>query len=1191
MVKDVLCMSNTPRKGSAYIFAGIVNRRGSHNRINGINVSIDDNEIQKLLKRWLYPIPQVHYYERRIKNELVGVFEIMPDQYTGPYYIRENLNPADNAILAKNRFLRKDQLYYRRGTTNDWAREADKAYIVNWFQSYRNDRWQDWDEFKECCEYFNTEQHYILITSPLSHIDQSVLESFSHVSWSAVIDFDKDSAGKGLLKAIESKTIERNILRAVKSQTPAFNSWKSTYWFFAQGLQGIAQTLLQREDWRAWRLSYGSEIDKQLKHIAKFLLPNQVTFIVVWNDISLLRYLRTTLDATTVIEDSKYVFVSEKVDEVQTAIDNDFEPHFFEIPLTQLASGLSVEFPSYTIEGIDFTLPSETGIPIFVRTDRVAWLRSHLTILHLGLGTDSSSDEESDDEEFEFLRGGTISWRELELRRDADRDVTNKISRRVRGDLSERNTTRIDIFHKPGAGGTTVARRVAWDLHRDFPTVLIRSSDPRGVVERIEFIATRTRLTVLALVDSANVAERDIEELCKLLQSRNTGCVLLSASRRHALPRQSRHKFNLGMQLSSSELPRFVDKFVGSVPARRNDLRSIADNGSTQKQTAFYFGLTAYGEEYRGLRSYVSNRLAGLTREQIDLVVFLSIAHMYGQKGIPAQAFQNLLGLSSRNVVLPSVFAGRQSVLDILIYEKETREWRPIHDIVSNEILQQVLTPPNADRRVWTQQLSAWGKRFVEFCGGNKLVTSEPMMELLRRVLIYRDTDDALGRETGDARLGNFSIFIQNIPAREGRLDVLQFLAESFPNEAHFWGHLGRFQYDIMEDYVASLESAEKAIKLQPKDPLLWHMKGMSYRRQAETLMRLPDSTLQDVVLLAEQSSGCFEKSRAQNPEHEHAYISEVQLLARVLGYAVRDTEETIFQYLKRYNAIPYVREAFDKAESLLAIVQSNREGTQSSSWEQGCRATISRLYGDYQEALQIWDSLLSRDDVYHPPVRRQIVYAMIDRGKSWTKMPQNNLDRCIRLLQDNLDEQPYSDRDLRLWLQAVRYATMKPSIESLIEKVSYWKTNTSALEAAYYLYVLCALKALDGLSIERDLAERYMKESVQQSQTRRNRRISFEWLGPGQGIARLVHQSELGNWNREINFWSNTSVLERVEGIITDVKGPEQGRIQVRGLSCFFQPGARRDEPISKDSINRSVTFFLGFSYSGIRAWDVKLS
>lgn len=1191
-------MSNTQRKGSAFIFTG-VNEPGSRIRINGIRDSIDDNEVQKQLKRWLYPTPHVHYYERGIKNKLVGVFEIMRDQLTGPYYIRENLTPADNAILDKNRFLRKDQLYYRRSTTNDWAKnENEKAYILDWFQSYRDDRWQDWDEFKECCEYFNTGQHYILITSPLSHIDQSVLESFSHVSWSAVIDFDPFSDEKGILQAIDSTLTQRNIIRSVKGDIRSFSPSYDTYWFFARGLHGLPQTLVNRDDWGSWRSFYGSEIDKQFKHIASLLLPDRVTFVVIWNDDSLVWHLWSTLDSTTAFEDARYVIVSDTTSRLKSTSGGKFEPHYFDIPVRQLASGLAVEFPSHEISAEEFTLPSNSGTPIRIPKDRLAWLQSQLELIHLGIGVQAESDEDETD----FLRGGIITWQELELRRDAERDVTTKIARRVSQELRARDRTRIDIYHRPGAGGTTVSRRILWDLHRDFPCVVVRGGDSSGIVDRIQFISAITGQPVLALTDSANIAEREAEDLYNLLNLRNTPCVLLCVSRRHQLPsRRSRQTFNLEMRLSQSELPRFVDKFAHKRPEAADAIQEIHSNGRPSEQSAFYIGLTAYGEDYRGLGSYVSNRLRGLTEQQMELLVFLSLAHMYGQKGIPAQAFQHLLGLPRDSVSLELAFSGRESVLDILIHEKEmkeTREWRPIHYIVSNEILQQILAPPSADPHVWRQQLSAWGKKFIEFCGARQSITSMRMLELLRLIFIEQHRKDALGRELGDdarsehSRLGSFSQLIQHIPSREGRLEVLRYLTETFSDEAHFWAHLGRFQAAIMGNYMDSLLALEQAIYLQPSDPVLWHMKGMSYLYQAQNLMASRD-TLENVVTLAEQASDCFAQSRALNPEHEHAYISEIQLLARVLNYAVQDTDETIFQYIKRRdNALPiYIREAFDKAESLLAIVRASRAGTQSSSWEQSCRASISELYGNYQGALQIWDSLLSRNDVNHPPVRRQIVYAYKDRAESWQKMSPKNRDRCIRLLQDNLDEQPYYDRDLRLWLQAVRFSTNIPSIESLIEKVSYWKTNTNALDAAFYLYVLYSIQALEGLRIERDLAERFMTESAQLSRNRQNRRRSFEWLGPGHGIGRLVHQSELGNWNREINFWSNVNALERVEGFITNYRGPEAGTIQVGGLSCFFVPAGKPEEPITKDSINRRVSFFLGFSYSGLRAWDVEFS
>ena len=1201
LIKDILCMSNTPRQESAFIITGIANRSGAQNRAVGITTNIDDNDVQNLLRGWVKPIPPVNYYQLQYKQKEIGIFEMPPDQLRGPYYVSDELKAADKKILSsQGKFLNQDQIYFRRSTTNDWAREADKAYIMEWFQSYRDERWQDWSEFKQRCDNFDARRHFVLIASPMSHIEQSVLASFAHVSWSAVFDFDTSSDENGLLKAIDSKSSERKILRSVKGDIRSFNAWHNTYWFSARGLNGLTQTLVKNDGWRQWRSLYSSELDCQFKHVARFLLPDPVTFVVLWNDDSLLRHLRNTLEATTVFDEAKYVVVSDTTSRLRSVIEKDYNPQFFEIPISQLASGLSVEFPSHTINSEEYTLPSKSGAPIHVPNNQLAWLQSHLDIVHLGISIDSQTPNDPEDAPSEFLRGGVVTWQELELRKDAERDVTEDIVRRAKADLDKRNTIRIDLFHVPGAGGTTVSRRVAWDLHRQFPCVLIGSSDSNGVAERIAYISSKTGQYVLALVDSANVAEREIEDLYRLLQSRNIGCVLLAVSRRHSLGRPGRRTFNLQLRLSRKELPRFVDKFASLVPNRGPDIRAINSSTRGELQTAFYFGLTTFGEDYKGLKTYVARRVSGLAESQLELLAHLSIAYMYGQKGIAAQMFQNLLGLSNRDVLFPLVFAGQLSVLDILIQDSKSKEWRIIHHIVAKELLRQILTPQGADPRVWSQGLSTWGKKFVDFCGSNGLVAGERALELLRRVFIYRDTNDALGRETGDdspsekSRLGSFSLFIQQIPSREGRLEVLQFLAESFSEEAHFWAHLARFQAAIMNNHTESLAAVEYAIALQPKDPLLWHMKGMSYRYQAYSLMS-SNELLENVVPLAELASSCFEEARLCNPDHEHAYISEIQLLARVLNYAVRDTEESIFQYIRRHNAIPYVREAFDNAESLLAEVGAGREGTQSSSWEQGCRASISKLYGDYREALQIWDSLLSRDDVYHPPVRRQIVYAMVarekERGKTWADMSQSSLGRCIKLLQDNLDENPHNDRDLRQWLQAVRHATLKPSIDSLIEKVSYWKANTNALEATYYLYVLYALKALDGLSIEGDQADRFMSDSVHLSRTRRNRRHSFEWLGEGNDIGRLVHQSVLGNWNQKRRFWSNTSALKRVEGRIVNVRGPQAGEIEISGLSCFFVPSYNPDKPISKDDINRRADFYLGFSYSGIRAWDVALT
>ena len=70
--------------------------------------------------------------------------------------------------------------------------------------------------------------------------------------------------------------------------------------------------------------------------------------------------------------------------------------------------------------------------------------------------------------------------------------------------------------------------------------------------------------------------------------------------------------------------------------------------------------------------------------------------------------------------------------------------------------------------------------------------------------------------------------------------------------------------------------------------------------------------------------------------------------------------------------------------------------------------------------------------------------------------------------------------------------------------------------------------------------------------------------------------------------FWENPQYLSRVQGRIARMSGPQSGRMKIEGgLYAFFVP-ARGDYSAGR-SENKLVDFFLGFSYDGLRAWEVK--
>ena len=97
----------------------------------------------------------------------------------------------------------------------------------------------------------------------------------------------------------------------------------------------------------------------------------------------------------------------------------------------------------------------------------------------------------------------------------------------------------------------------------------------------------------------------------------------------------------------------------------------------------------------------------------------------------------------------------------------------------------------------------------------------------------------------------------------------------------------------------------------------------------------------------------------------------------------------------------------------------------------------------------------------------------------------------------------------------------------------------------------------------------------------------NFTAFGLGLGMKQLIHQDMLGEWDREKDFWSKTSQLRQLEGVVANVKGPQAGDIELAGgLKAFFVPGQDFSYGHAE---NVRVKFYLGFSYEGLRAWSVQ--
>ena len=1173
--KDLASLANTPREGDAHIILGVKKRLDGSFTLCGTEKLVDDADLQGVASSLLEPTPRFLYHAITHDGMDLGLITIPADQQS----------PVAPKKTEDDGFV-KGSIYFRRGSKNDVASLQEQGRIWEWF---RHGAVTDvptnpyalepaWPRYLAEVTELSPAARHILVADDRFWEDADDLSGIGAGPWAFVFDFDTQSDTVGLLASMRD-TIERHRALHIRvkgdprtSRSPDF----TTTWFFVRGLEGRVDSIAAGST-RDWRRTYREVISDECDRLAGELAPATVHVTILWRDGEFNGHLAEVLRSLdkSFHDSFRPVFVTESPTACRSLAD-EFDAPVIEMPLHQFAHGVQqVVEEKRSVDPSTISLPSASGVAIQLEPKTANWLSEEIEMVPMG--APKSEDEDVDT----FLRGGTATWTDLDRNIDARRDVQTRLTEAVRNDLEAGRITRVNLNHRPGAGGTTVGRRVAWELHDEFPCGLLRRTSPMETAERVAHVHELTERPVLLIADGSDIAEAELDDLVEFLGARRTPVVLVQVRRRQSTTRQQGNRtFNLDSELSTREVGRFVNTLSQDAPDRAAAIERLGKPEHRALHRPVYFALTAYERNFRALPDFVSSRITGLNDDQESVLVYAAIALRYGQRALPASALRAIFGLTLRNPIeVQSLFP--HTTYELFV-ETAPGEWRIGHPLVADELLRQMLAT-GGDLRTWRNRLANWAIGFIKFCRGELPVPSDAMLDLVRRVFVYRDDLDVLGREQSGQR--RFSHFIEDIPVSEARTRVLDMLVESYPEEHHFWAHLARFHAVDRRDFARALEAADYAVQLADNDSVVYHMRGM-VRRYQLTELRRGDVAPEDLVAVAEKASSDFERSRTLSPENDHGYIAEAQMLIELLEHVARSFGD-LFQFLTRRDIPPYLREALDRVEGLLAHVKRDREGVGASQYETRASAKAHALYGDFAGAIQRLESLITRSDVYQPPVRRQIAWAYLARGEGdWSRVPKRNVERVVELLEQNLEEEPRRDPNIRLWVQASRFQEMPPSVESVFEQVQYWRAEQGSVDAAYYAYVLNALMAMDGSNLALNRYEQHLEECRDLTRFRRNRDRSYEWLGEGPGIARLVHQSRLGDWDRDQDFWNNTGPLTLVSGRVARINGPQAGFIELAGgLEAFFVPAKSGFSPGSE---NTPVLAFLGFSYDGPRAWDI---
>jgi tetratricopeptide (TPR) repeat protein len=824
-----------------------------------------------------------------------------------------------------------------------------------------------------------------------------------------------------------------------------------------------------------------------------------------------------------------------------------------------------------------------------VTENDLAWISRSAQLLHSELGRTAERDSAIGEG---FYRGGTISWLELDVGVDTPRELTVQVREAVERDLRNRDGRRISLHHYPGAGGTTVARRVAWDLHDEYPVLMVeQATDHRALADRIRRIHALTSNAILVVFEAT--LDTQVERLYSAIRADSIPCVFLIVERRAEAPAADtgERSFYLGA-LTAEERVLLVQAFGARVPERHPNLTRLAGSNA-RNVVPFLFGLTTYEADYVALEPYVERSVARLSEREQEAMKLISLVHHYAGLPLPSVLLAGVLKVpDGREVELADLVSA--DLLTLLV-EAGLEYWRTAHDLIAHEALAQLLSPQDVagarGQADWKVALSTLSAELItqaarEFGG----LLPEDVRGVIDQLFIVRNNKAVF---TGEREL--FSELMGDLPSNEGRIGVLQTLAECFPKEPHFWAHLGRLLSYSAKDHRRAIDAIDRAINIDDQDDTLYHMKGVILRNKmrttAENREHLPPAELRERVLQdVDDARREFERSIGLNDESEYGHVALTQVCIAAIEFGRSQSDAADYS---SYLAAPesgYYREQLALAEESLDRIREIRGGDRPSRYAAEIETEIQAFYDDYAALLQGWRSLLDRHDLAKPPIRRQLVRAYRRRAGSWRGASGDERARAMELLEANLRDDPADTRSLLEWLRVARFARV--SLDRASELIQYSARNpaTAPRDVLFYDYVISGLLALSG----RDTAIVEYRRKIERCRERAasfgNRRFIYEWFTEGIGLGQLVHHSDLRDWERSAGG-PDPALLRRRVGRVHKIARPQSGEIEFGpGLRAFFSPGAAQPSLVADRHTNARVSFLLGFSYDGPQAWSVQL-
>ena len=820
--------------------------------------------------------------------------------------------------------------------------------------------------------------------------------------------------------------------------------------------------------------------------------------------------------------------------------------------------------------------------------------------------------------DWDFYYGSEITWGELATDADVKRIGYEKFKQNIISIVRnpKQKTITYTLKHHPGAGGTTMSRRLAYDLCKlstevdnfyCLPVSLFTYNEKTW-----EYLLNLSEKKLdndflLIIIEGGKVADEHINKLTMRLNSRQRNVIVLRVFRTTQQNISGGPLITtLSSKLNKDDSLLFLEKYSGFMGKYTKPLFTQEEIEQGLEVVDFPLKLKDDITSSR-LNNYVSAFMDDMPENMRFFCGFVAFASYYADRALNQNLIRDYFSLSY-------LIEYRHLFYKLLIQEIDEDGtpsgcWRPRYQSFALPILNKVWGTD------WKLRLSKISTDLLKEC--EKVGTiGQWDKDLLYGIFILRRGSDF--KETLDDDRTKFAKLIQDVMENNQRPDeIYNSLIDVYPDDSIFLGHYGRYLFEKAYAAKVGYDDAlfcksekliNEAIELNPNVDDNYHMLGMLNLRKIQAAKHLInkikqtegfdcfdfEDLLQKWMLAGKRG---FEESIEINPASPYGFTAQCQLYSECLKLAKKLKDAEDYSFCDKELMFVEISDLLGTALNQLGnICQTYDEGqtymTKSIRIYNQIRAFHRQVLGNPQSAVDHYRKLYElgnsqNKSFYGKQFVTSILYARTEglktnKNKNSTVWAMGHLSRSDRDEVSKVLQYQRSQGDLDCYenlfwfnMSSNEEFPLDEAINLLIEWLNQYencgKTGGGKLNALYYLGVCYSAMAIHSNVYSEEYvknAKKYFKLAGELAETFEKSSLSaFSYMGEETDVHCILQPSQI---DEAKVFEAVISKVDRRKGY---VKLP-------CGLEAFFPAN---DFNSLEDEGKTFLRGIIGFRYNGL--------